>query len=190
MIRLPVILPVLLGVGALAGCGGASTGKGGSNTAEAVASDAPSQSTPASLAVNAKGEPRRRDGYWEMASFTDQGTPMRKQYLCVGGASEDKFSLFDQLASVGDCGKRSFTRTASGWSFETSCRLMGATTVQKGTIGGDFQTGFLVQQTVTQGGTAITGSIRGKRAGECPAQFKPGDLVDGDGSKLGNMLGH
>jgi len=34
----------------------------------------------------------------------------------------------------------------------------------------------------------MKGSIRGNRLGDCPAQFKPGDLVDGGGAKLGNML--
>ncbi|MEA3038480.1 MAG: hypothetical protein QOE79_993, partial [Sphingomonadales bacterium] len=39
-------------------------------------------------------------------------------------------------------------------------------------------------------GTTVTGSIHGKWTGQCPAQFKPGDLVGGDGGKIGNMLGH
>jgi hypothetical protein len=189
MNRLPAILPVLLAAGALAACGGASTDKSASNTALASAPEAPSQSTPANVALNAKGEPRRRDGYWELASFTEQGTPMQKQYLCVGGASEEKFSVFDQVDAAG-CGKQGFKRNASGWSFEMSCKTPYSNTAQKGTIGGDFQIGFLVRQTVTQNGTTMTGSIRGQRVGECPAQFKPGDLVDDHGGKIGNMLGH
>jgi hypothetical protein len=182
-------LPILLGAGALAACGGASTDKGASNAALAAAPDVSSQSTPANVALNAKGEPRRRDGYWELASFTEQGTPMQKQYLCVGGASEEKFSLFDQVDAAG-CGKQGFKRTASGWSFEMSCKTPYSDTAQKGTIAGDFQTDFLVRQTVTQNGTTMTGSIQGKRIGECPAQFKPGDLVNGEDSRIGNMLGH
>lgn len=189
MNRLHTIPPILLAAGALAACGGASTDKGASNGALAATSDVPSQSTPTNVALNAKGEPKRRDGYWELASFTEQGAPMQKQYLCVGGASEEKFSLFDQVDAAG-CGKQGFKRTASGWSFEMSCKTPYSDTAQKGTIAGDFQGGFLVRQTVTQNGTTMTGSIRGKRAGECPAQFKPGDLVDDHGSKIGNMLGH
>jgi hypothetical protein len=30
--------------------------------------------------------------------------------------------------------------------------------------------------------------VRGKRVGDCPAKFKPGDLVDGSGNLVGNML--
>jgi hypothetical protein len=189
MNRLAVILPILLGAGALAACGGASSDKGASRTGQGSTSDVPSQSTPANIALNAKGEPKRRDGYWELASFTEQGTPMRKQYLCVGGASEEKFSVFDQI-DAGGCGKQGFKRNASGWSFEMSCKSPYSNTAQKGTVGGDFQNAFLVRQTVTQNGVTATGSIRGKWAGQCPAQFKAGDLVDGDGSKIGNMLGH
>jgi hypothetical protein len=189
MNRLRSALSVLLAAGTLSACGSASTDKGASNSALAAAPDVVSQSTPANVALNAKGEPKRRDGYWELASFTEQGTPMQKQYLCVGGVSEEKFSLFDQVDAAG-CGKKGFKRTASGWSFDLSCKTPYSNTAQKGTIAGDFQTSFLVHQTVTQNGTTMTGSIQGKRAGECPAQFKPGDLVDDHGGKIGNMLGH
>ena len=114
---------------------------------------------------------------------------MSKQYLCVGAGSEDNFSVFDQLAAVGDCDKNDFTRTSTGWTFETRCELMKIVTVQKGTISGDFQDNFLIDQTVTQGtDTTIKGTIQGKRGGECPAKYKPGDLVDGHGDVLGNIL--
>ena len=145
----------------------------------------------AGIALTPAGAPKRRDGYWEMASFSDSGTPMAKQFLCVGAASEDKFSIFDQLAAVGDCNKKTFTRTATGWTFETRCQLMDAVTIQEGSISGDFQDNFRVDQTVTQApASPIKGSIRGKRIGDCPAKFKAGDLVDSSGDVLGNMIPH
>lgn len=179
------LLPALLLCGLVAACGKSADTAGGKSAA------ASTTITPATLALTSAGAPKRRDGYWEMASFSDSGTPMGKQFLCVGGGSEDKFSIFDQLAMVGDCDKKTFTRTATGWTFETRCKLMDKVTVQQGTISGDFQDGFRVDQTVTQAPEApIKGSVRGKRIGDCPAKFKAGDLVDGGGDLLGNMIPH
>jgi hypothetical protein len=179
------LLPILLLCGLVAGCGKSPSADDGGKSAGAPTA------TPATLAMTAAGAPKRRDGYWEMGSFSDSGAPMSKQFLCVGAGSEDKFSVFDQLASVGDCSKKTFTRTATGWTFETSCKLMDKVTVQQGTISGDFQDNFRVDQTVTQAPEPPNkGSVRGKRIGDCPAKFKPGDLVDGDGALLGNMLPH
>jgi hypothetical protein len=188
-----VVLPVLFAVGLLAGCTPKPQAGGGATAAAAngsPAADAGPAATPANVVMTPKGAPQRRDGYWQMASFSETGSPMSKQFLCVGAGSETKFSVFDQLASVGDCSKKDFTRTATGWTFETRCKLMDKETVQTGTIGGDFQQSFRIDQTVTQTpATVIKGSIRGQRVGDCPAKFQPGDLVDGDGQKLGNMLG-
>jgi hypothetical protein len=170
----------------LAGCGQSPTAT--NNGAEAVTTA--SVATPADIALTPKGAPRRADGFWEMASFAEDGSPMSKQSLCVGAGSEDKFSVFDQLAIMGNCSKQDFQRNASGWTFETRCALMDTVTVQKGTISGDFQQSFLIDQTVTQNpDTVRKGQIRGKHVGACPAKFKPGDLVDKDGGVLGNMLG-
>lgn len=189
--RSACFLPTLLvAAGLLAGCspksgaGDAKAPAGGSGPAVAAAS-----APPADLVLTPKGAPQRRDGYWEMASYADTGTPMSKQFYCVGAGSEQKFSVFDALASVGDCDKRDFTRTPTGWTFATRCKLMDATTTQTGTISGDFQQSFLIDQTVTQGAHTQKGTIRGRRVGDCPAKFKPGDLVDAGGDKLGNLLG-
>jgi hypothetical protein len=145
--------------------------------------------TASSPALTAKGAPRRRDGYWEFASIGASGTVMDKQFLCVGSGSEDKYSIFDQLSELGSCSKKDFTRTPTGWSFETQCSMMNVTTVQKGVIAGDFQNNFRVDQTVTQSsGGGMKGAVVGRHIGDCPGQYKPGDLVDGDGSTLTNVL--
>lgn len=190
----PLALPILLAAGLLGACNAKPTATGGAaNPAGADASSSPAASpsgTPASVAMTPKGAPLRRDGYWEMASYSETGSPMSKQFYCVGAGSEDKYSLFDALASVGDCSQRTFTRTATGWTFDTKCTLMDKVTQQTGTIGGDFQQSFIVNQTVRQtGGVEIKGSIRGKRLGDCPAKLHPGDLADSTGDKLANLLG-
>ncbi|MDB5481457.1 MAG: hypothetical protein JWO83_2510 [Caulobacteraceae bacterium] len=185
------VLPMLFVCGFLAGCGGPPNAADKSAAKDASSDAGGAAATPANLALTTAGAPQRRDGYWEMASFTDTGSPMTKQFLCVGAGSESKYSVFDQLASAGECSKKDFTRTATGWTFETRCKVMSYETVQKGTISGDFQQSYRIDQAVTQtpSTTENKGSIRGKRIGDCPAKYKPGDLVDKDGDKLGNMLG-
>jgi hypothetical protein len=145
--------------------------------------------TGASPALTVKGAPKRRDGYWEFASVGASGTVMGKQFLCVGAGSEDKYSIFEQLSELGNCSKKEFTRTPTGWNFETRCSMMNVTTVQKGVIAGDFQNNFRVDQTVSQtSGGGMTGAVVGRRVGECPAKYKPGDLVDDDGSTILNVM--
>jgi Protein of unknown function (DUF3617) len=162
--------------------GASTTAKDGSNKTIAAA-------TLTAVPTTSAGAPRRADGYWEMASVGASGTPLDKQYLCVGNNSEEKYSLFDQLSELGTCSKKQFVRTASGWDFETQCAMMGTVTTQKGKITGDFKTRFRVDQTVAQSnGAGIKGSVLGRRVGNCPAQFGPGDLVDADGQKLSNVI--
>jgi hypothetical protein len=187
MARLYIALLTFAAAGTLAGCGNSSTA---TNNGATVAMDVP-VATPAHASLTPQGAPRRADGFWEMASFAEDGSPMAKQSLCVGAGSEDKFSVFDQLTVMGNCSKQDFRRTSTGWTFETRCELMGVVAVQKGTISGDFQHGFLVDQTVSQA-TEIPrkGLIRGTRVGACPAKYKPGDLIDKGGDVLGNMLSH
>ena len=183
-------LPLIATCVWLVGCGAPSKsaeGVAGNTSGPDVTAGA--DTTPANVALTARGAPRRADGYWEMAAVSDTGSPMRKQFYCVGGGSEEKFSLFNQISPLDGCSKNEFTRTATGWTFETRCKLLDQETAQTGHISGDFQNQFRVDQTVTQGSSELKGVIHGKRTGDCPAQFKPGDLVDDSGHKLGNMLG-
>src|SRR5258706_13946850 len=136
MARLYIALLTFAAVIPLAGCGNSSIAS--NSGATAAAADSPA-ATPANVSLTPKGAPRRADGFWEMASFDENGSPMAKQALCVGAGSEDKFSVFDQLTVMGNCSKQDFRRTSTGWTFETRCELMGTVAVQKGTISGDFQ---------------------------------------------------
>lgn len=185
--RRPFIACSSVAAFALAACGAPSGAEKAAGTADAPKADAPT-ATPATVATNAAGAPRRRDGYWELASYGASGTQMGKQFLCVGAGSEDRFSIYDQLSSAGDCSKKDFVRTPAGWSFETRCAMMQMETVQKGAISGDFQNAFRVDQVVTQGTSEIKGSIIGRRIGDCPASFKAGDLVSDEGKLIANML--
>ena len=134
------------------------------------------------------GGPKRRDGWWEMGSFTADGSPMATQSLCVGAGSEEKFSVFDQLTVMGNCNPKELSRSGAGWSFHTRCQLMTTVNESKGTISGDFRQSFRVDQTIVsnEAGT-LSGSIRGQWKGACPAGRKPGDMVSG--TAVFNVLG-
>ncbi|AUW59010.1 hypothetical protein C1T17_13815 [Sphingobium sp. SCG-1] len=145
--------------------------------------------TPANVAVTSKGAPRCAEGYWQMSSFTAEGSPMMKQYYCVGADSEKKYSLFDQLTIMGNCSRSDFKRTSAGWDFIIQCAIMDQKLAQTGTIAGDFQNSFAMTTNVVEnGGSPRKGTIEGKRVGECPAGFKPGDLVNSAGKKMMNLL--
>ena len=124
------------------------------------------------------GGPKRADGFWEF-----KWGEATKQY-CVGDDSEEKYSLVDELSLLGDCSKKEFKRTARSWDFETVCVMMGVTTTQKGTITGDFKTNYTIDQQVTQSpGSSVKGQIVAHRIGDCPPQYKPGDMIK-DGFKI------
>lgn len=128
--------------------------------------------TPANLAATSSGGPKRADGFWE----TSLGSA--SQQYCVGADSEEKYSLVDELSLMGDCSKKDFKRSPAGWEFETVCEMMGVTTTQKGVISGDFQTNYTITQEVTSSDSGSRkGTIVARRLGDCPAPYKPGDLV-------------
>lgn len=159
--------------------GGAEGEQAGSGSASLPAGSAETTSA---------GGPKRSDGFWEITSFSEDGSPMGSQSLCVGAGSEDKFSIWDQILILDDCSRKDLTRNGVVWAFDTHCEWMEMVHAAKGTISGDFRTEFRVDQTVNSDGRTMTGSIRGENKGPCPAPFKSGDLVSSDGSVLANML--
>jgi hypothetical protein len=144
--------------------------------------------TPARPAADAPSNgPRRRDGYWEMKSYREDGSLRTTQFLCVGNGSEDEFSVWDQLTIMGGCGRKELNRSGAGWAFDARCELFGSVMESKGTMSGDFRDRFRVDLTVVEDGRRQGGLIRGEHKGACPAPFKPGDLVS-DGRVLMNVL--
>ena len=142
---------------------------------------------PAQAAESPSNGPRRRDGYWEMRSLREDGSPRTTQFLCVGNGSENEFSIWDQLTIMGNCSRKELNRSGAGWTFEARCELFGNVMESRGTMSGDFRDRFRVDLTVVEDGRRQAGSIRGEHKGACPAPFKPGDLVS-DGRVLMNVL--
>lgn len=173
--------PVVKAAEGLAAAIRAQTGRGG----PAAPSPPPSLAAPAADAPSAG--PKRRDGYWEMTSHREDGSRRTSQSLCVGGGSEDGFSVWDQITIMGNCGRKELARSGAGWAFDARCELFGSVMEAKGTMSGDFRDRFRVDLVTVQDGRREAGSIRGEHKGACPAPFKPGDLVS-DGKVLMNVL--
>lgn len=134
---------------------------------------APAAATAAQVEATSTGGPKRADGYWQSTLGDTKGP-----FYCVGDGSEEKWSLVDDLSVLGTCSKKDFQRMPGGWTFETVCAADGVTSVQKGTITGDFRTGYVIDQTVTQTpGSSVKGRIVAQRVGDCPSDVKPGDKV-------------
>ena len=124
-----------------------------------------------------------------MTSTHEDGSARDAQSLCVGAGSEDRYNLFEQMTMFAECSQKELTRTGSGWRFATRCDLgAGMTSEAQGTISGDFRQRFRVEQTILFEGSPRTGTILGQWKGECPAPYRPGDLVDADGDVLMNLL--
>jgi hypothetical protein len=122
-----------------------------------------------------------------MRSHREDGSVRDTQFLCVGGGSENEFSIWDQITIMGDCSRKELVRSGAGWTFDARCELFGSVMESKGTMSGDFRDRFRVDLTVVNDGRRQVGSIRGEHKGACPSPFKPGDLIS-DGRVLMNVL--
>ena len=147
----------------------------------------PGAAAPRPAADAPSSGPKRRDGYWEMRSLREDGSLRATQFLCVGGGSENEFSIWDQITIMGNCSRKELVRSGAGWTFDARCELFGSVMEAKGTMSGDFRDRFRVDLTSNNDGRREAGSIRGEHKGACPAPFKPGDLVS-DGRVLMNVL--
>ncbi len=144
--------------------------------------------TAAQIARTSKGAPKRADGYWALENVGGGGTVIGTQHLCVGGGSEERGSVFDQIALNVNCSRYDFKKTDAGWEFDTVCGKAPMVSESKGKISGDFTKSYRVEMTVTEDGLALKRTIEASNRGACPAGVMPGDLMDEKGSKVTNIL--
>jgi hypothetical protein len=180
-----ILLTTTLAMGALlAGCGRSD---GQRAAGEGPAASAPVTPAAAEVATTANGAPKRADGRWELANIGGGGTVIGTQFLCVDAASEDKASVFDQIARNVNCEKYQTTRTGAGWTFDFTCGPAGMTAKTTGEVSGDFRAAYRVKLTESDGTAEMSRTIEAKRAGDCPAGMTPGDLTDEAGKTITNI---
>ncbi len=144
--------------------------------------------TAAEIVRTAKGAPKRADGYWALKNVGGGGTVIGTQHLCVGGNSEERGSIFDQIALNVNCSTYDFKQTGAGWEFTTVCGKTPMVSTSKGKISGDFAKSYRVEMTVEEDGLTLSRTIEASNGGACPAGVAPGDLMDEKGSKVTNIL--
>ena len=176
---------------ALAACGNQSSAPTGDVAAEnAVApSDAAvADSKIAAVALTAKGAPARADGYWRLENIGGGGTTIGTQYLCVGSGSEERRSLFDQIAMNVNCSRYDITGGGADWAFDFVCGAPPMESLATGSVSGDFVKAYKVEQQVTEGDFSQERTIVASNGGACPDGVAPGDLIDDQGAKVTNIL--
>jgi hypothetical protein len=144
--------------------------------------------TAAQIVRTSKGAPKRADGYWALKNIGGGGTVVGTQRLCVGDGSEERGSIFDQIALNVNCSRYDFEQTAAGWEFDTVCGKAPMVSESKGKISGDFAKSYKIEMTVTEDGLTLSRTIEARNGGACPAGVMPGDLMDEKGGKVTNIL--
>ena len=162
---------------ALAAC----SKKDDTKTAAASGESAPAAaSAPATGPI---GPPKRKPGLWTQ-TVTSQGSTQTMK-LCLDEATEAKLTVWGGQATAEMCPKNNFTRTPTGYAFDSECNMGGAAKiVTKGVATGDFNSKYVIKATsVTTGspmqqanGTADM-EMTGTWDGACPAGMKAGDMT-------------
>jgi hypothetical protein len=140
------------------------------------------------IARTSKGAPKRADGYWALKNIGGGGTVIGTHHLCVGGTSEERGSVFDQIALNVNCSRYDFKEPDAGWDFHFVCGKAPMVSESKGKISGDFAKSYKVEMTVTEDGLTLSRTVEASNGGPCPAGVTPGDLMDEKGSKVTNIL--
>jgi hypothetical protein len=144
--------------------------------------------TGAQIVRTSKGVPKRADGYWALKNIGGGGTVIGTQHLCVGGTSEERGSILDQIALNVNCSRYDFKQTDAGGEFDIVCGKAPMVSESKGKISGDFAKSYKVEMTVTEDGLTLSRTVEASNGGACPAGVTPGDLMDEKGSKVTNIL--
>jgi hypothetical protein len=136
-----------------------------------------------SVAQNAP--PTRKTGWWDI-SVRVMGVTSKIQ-VCTDPATE---KLYPSVAGNpgDDCTPAVTTRTAPGWTFETSCKTPQGPARTTGTVQGDFQSGYKVAAATQAPGVPfkVPVTIEGRYVGDCPSPRVAGDMVMG--GKVTNLL--
>ncbi|MEO9131679.1 MAG: DUF3617 family protein, partial [Sphingomonas sp.] len=124
--------------------------------------------------------PKRQPGLWTFTDVAANGDELSTDKLCVGEKSEAKYSAFQQIGNGGDCTSRTFTKTASGYSYVTVCGVPDMKPVTtRGTLTGDVSTGYTLDEVLDLSVNGDNQKIVAKRTGECPADLTDGQMKDG-----------
>jgi hypothetical protein len=141
--------------------------------------------------------PTRKAGWWEISSTMTLGEAAggpvmsQKMHLCTDPATESRTNAF--LNRQGSprgavCTDAPIGRTATGWTFATTCTGDGVTMTTQGAASGDFGSAYRIEavNTMDKPPTPLMGLTRmlveAKWVGDCPAGREAGQMVLDNGA--------
>ena len=142
--------------------------------------------------------PSRKPGLWKQtiaSSHAGKAQPPVVATICLDASVDKAMSVFGQQAGQQMCSSNTVTRTPTGYSFASTCKLGASGTVtSKGTASGDFPKSYYVSMNSVMTGAPMA-AMNGPCAttftavwqGACPAGTKPGDMTMPGGMKV-NMV--
>lgn len=133
--------------------------------------------------------PKREAGLWTFTDTAPNGDELAVKSLCVGEKSEGRYSAFQQIGNGGDCTKREFTQTATGYSYVTVCGVPNMKPVTtRGTLTGDVATGYTLEEELDLSVEGDHQKIVARRVGECPSNLADGQMKDGRTGMIYSVL--
>lgn len=133
--------------------------------------------------------PKRQAGLWTFTDTAANGDELSTNLLCVGEKSEASYSAFQQIGNGGDCTSRTFTKTATGYTYVTVCGVPDMKPVTtRGTLTGDVSTGYTLDEVLDLSVEGDNQKIVAKRTGECPAELTDGQMKNGQTKMIYSVL--
>jgi hypothetical protein len=135
--------------------------------------------------------PLRKAGLWEMKMVkTGSVLPEMTMQHCTDETTDKEMSTAVSPMSTEVCSKRDVQKTATGYTSDTECSVVGMTITSHADITGDFNSAYTVKMTShsEHGPSGVphdaTTVIEPKWLGACKPDQKPGDIVMPGGFKI------
>jgi hypothetical protein len=133
--------------------------------------------------------PAPTPGLWIERVSDSHGAQVTK--ICLDAAAATSFAALN-TSLTGNCSRHDMAQAADGtWHFSTSCDMgQGGQVATEGVVSGDFTSHYTIEarsqtvnavQSAANGPGRVSADIR--RAGDCPADMKPGDVVLPNGAR-------
>lgn len=159
------------------------------NDTTAVIPDGGMETSSSSDAAPNIAAPQRSFGLWTFTKVAANGDELNTDSLCVGERSEARYSAFQQIGNGGTCTSRSFTKTATGYTYVTVCGVPDMKPVTtRGTLTGDIATGYTLEEVLDLSVEGDHQKIVAKHIGQCPTGMTDGQMKDGQTGAIYSVL--